>query len=112
MLSRFLTIFPLAGLAFATTGKDYRSACQAVETTISDTSKVYYPGEWSDYRCGETGAHVWAGDPQYIEGEYHFDASSQQDSACVVEPGTPEDVGKIVRSFRSVSPEMIAPRTH
>jgi len=30
-------------------------------------------------------------------------ASSQESPACVVEPGTPEDVGEIVRSFRSVS---------
>ena len=64
----------------------------------------------NDYRCGKTGTQIWTGDPQYIEGEYHFVPSSQQDPACVVEPGTPEDVGKIVRSFRSVSPD-IAPHT-
>jgi hypothetical protein len=34
----------------------------------------------------------------YIKGKSHFVASSEQDPACVVEPGTPEDVGKIVRT--------------
>ena len=60
----------------------------------------------SDYRCDKAGAHVRTGDPLYIEGDSHFVVSSQQDSACVVVPGTPEDLGKIVRSFRSVSPDI------
>ena len=41
--------------------------------------------------------HVWAGNPSYDVGKYHYATSSEQDPACVVEPGTPEDVGKIVR---------------
>lgn len=50
ILDRILTIFPLAGLQFAglqfpTIWGDYRSACQAVETVISNASDVYYPGE-------------------------------------------------------------------
>ena len=44
-LSRFLTFFSLATLAFATAGNDYRSACQAVKAAISNASEVYYPGE-------------------------------------------------------------------
>ena len=61
----------------------------------------------SDY-CGvKAGPHVWIGDPQYTEGEYHFYASSQQSPACVVEPGTPEDVGKIVRSSLSASFDLV-----
>ena len=44
-LSRLLTILPLAGLTFFTTGNNYLSACQAVEAAISNASKVYYPGE-------------------------------------------------------------------
>jgi len=46
MLSRFLTIFPLAGLAFATICGDYLPACQAVEEAITDASDVYYPGQY------------------------------------------------------------------
>jgi len=63
----------------------------------------------TEYRCGMGGAHVWIGDPQYIEGESHFSAPNP-DPACVVEPGTPEDVGKIVR-LSSASPD-IALRSH
>ena len=44
MLSRFLTIPALAGLAFGTTGKEYLLACKAVERVISNASEVYYPG--------------------------------------------------------------------
>jgi len=46
IFSRFLTIVPLAGLAFATTGENYLPACRAVQGAISDASKVYYPGEY------------------------------------------------------------------
>jgi len=60
----------------------------------------------SDYSCGKAGAYVRTGDPLYTEGDYHFFASSQQDSACVVTPGTPEDVGKIVRTFPSSPPDI------
>jgi len=50
--TRFPAILALVGLAFATTGKDYRPACRAVETVISNASKVYYPGEheWLSWR--------------------------------------------------------------
>ena len=37
----------------------------------------------------------------YTIGKQHYLASSQEDPACVVEPGTPEDVGEIVCLFRS-----------
>jgi len=46
MLSRFLAIPALAGLAFATTRKDYLKACKKVEAAISSASDVYYPGEY------------------------------------------------------------------
>ena len=103
VLNRFLAIFALVGLAFATVDDEYRPACQAVEAAISNASKVYYSGESGYYRGVEVGPHTWIGDPLYTKGEYHFFASSQQDPACVVEPGTPEDVGKVVRSSRSAS---------
>ena len=57
----------------------------------------------SNYYSGKVGPHAWTGNPLYTKGQYHFIASSQESPACVVEPGTPDDVGKIVRSFRSVS---------
>ena len=93
----FLTVSALAGLTLATTNEEYCAACKAVETAISNASRVYYPGENGQLsrRCG--GANARTGDPLYGKGKYHFIASSEQDPACVVEPGTPEDVGEIVR---------------
>ena len=96
-LSPFLTVSALAGLALATTNEEYCAACKAVETAISNATNIYYPGEDKQLPpwCG--GANAWTGDPLYIKGKSHFVASSEQDPACVVEPGTPEDVGEIVR---------------
>ena len=45
ILNRFLTLSALAGLALATNDKKCILACKAVEATISDASKIYYPGE-------------------------------------------------------------------
>ena len=45
VLSPFLTVSALAGLALAATSKDCHAACKAVEIVISNASNVYYPGE-------------------------------------------------------------------
>ena len=61
LLSPFLTVPALAGLALATINEEYCAACKAVETVlssneysmackvveavISNASRVYYPGE-------------------------------------------------------------------
>ena len=45
----------------------------------------------------ESGLSVWTGDPLYGKGIYHWASSSTENPACVVEPGTPLDVGEIVR---------------
>ena len=44
LLSPFLTVSALAGLALTAT-EEYRAACEAVETAISSASNVYYPSE-------------------------------------------------------------------
>ncbi|KAF9648761.1 FAD-binding domain-containing protein [Thelephora ganbajun] len=85
MLSRFLTVSTLATLAFAATGSEYHAACEAVEATVSNASKVYYPGNLL-----------------YTKGIYHPTASSQESPACVVEPGTPEDVGRILNVINAM----------
>ena len=97
LLGPFLTVSALAGLALATTNEEYCAACKAVETVISNASKVYYPGENEQLLRSRGGVNVRTGDPLYIKGKYHFVASSEQIPACVVEPGTPEDAGEIVR---------------
>ena len=45
VLSRFLAILPLVGLAFATLDEGYGLVCQGIEVAISNASNVYYPGE-------------------------------------------------------------------
>jgi hypothetical protein len=45
LLSPFLTVSALVGLALATTNEEYCAACKAIETAISNASNVYYPGE-------------------------------------------------------------------
>ena len=54
----------------------------------------------SNRRRSKAEADAWTGDPSFADGIYHFAASSEEIPACVVEPGTPEDLGKIVRPFR------------
>ena len=44
LLSPFLIALALAGPALAT-NEEYCAACKAVETAISNASKVHYPGE-------------------------------------------------------------------
>lgn len=51
-------------------------------------------------------AYASAGDPLYTQVKYHYVASSEENPACVVEPGTPVDVGKIVGSFRLAPPSI------
>ena len=46
MLSRFLAVSALVGLASATPNSDYLAACRAVEAAISTASDVYYSGEY------------------------------------------------------------------
>ena len=96
VLSAFLTVLALAGLALAATGKDCHAACKAVEIVISNESNVYYPGENEQFLRMWGRANRRTGDPLYTQGKSHFYASSEQDPACVVEPGTPKDVGEIV----------------
>jgi hypothetical protein len=45
LLSPFLTVLVIVGFALATTNEEYCAACKAVETAITNASKVYYPGE-------------------------------------------------------------------
>ena len=97
LFGRLLTISALARLVSATCG-DYRPACEEVEAVISDASGVYYPGKPELDAGGEANSRTaYVGDPLYESGKYHYFASSEDDPACVVEPGTPEDVDKIVR---------------
>ncbi|OSX58402.1 hypothetical protein POSPLADRAFT_1153981 [Postia placenta MAD-698-R-SB12] len=73
------------GIASAADGPDlYRrdalSVCQEIASAISSASEVFYPLEW-----------------YYTEDIAHYISSSEENATCSVEPGTPEDVGIIVK---------------
>ncbi|EED77610.1 predicted protein [Postia placenta Mad-698-R] len=73
------------GIASAANGPDlYRrdalSVCQEIASAISSASEVFYPLEW-----------------YYTEDIAHYISSSEENATCSVEPGTPEDVGIIVK---------------
>ncbi|KAF8968757.1 FAD dependent oxidoreductase [Flammula alnicola] len=55
------------------------AVCFKIAKSISSASEVFYPG-----------------DPSYEKGISHFAISSTQQSRCVVEAGSPADVGKIL----------------
>ncbi|KAF9009152.1 FAD-binding domain-containing protein [Hymenopellis radicata] len=54
--------------------------CKSIEAAISGASSVYYPGT-----------------ADYMHDISHWSQLSTQSSICSVEPGTPEDVGRILR---------------
>lgn len=43
------------------------------------------------------------GSPEYTEAMVHFSAVNVQQSACVVQPATPEDVATIVGDFPAIN---------
>ncbi|KAF8337007.1 FAD dependent oxidoreductase [Cantharellus anzutake] len=64
------------------------STCLAIQQAISSASSVYYPS-----------------DPQYSQDIWHFMNSSIQYPKCTVEPGTVQDVSKIMKILaNSTSP--------
>ena len=78
--------------------KSYQHTCQDISNAISSSSAVYYPGErsfvlskhFSNLRSWPTGSGG------YANGTFYWSVTSTQPSACTVEPGSAEDVGKIV----------------
>ncbi|KAF5346348.1 hypothetical protein D9758_011479 [Tetrapyrgos nigripes] len=77
-----LTPSALAGIPRASTplySRSYLDVCQQIESTVSNASDVYFPGQ-----------------VHYAQGIKHYMVTNTQLSACVVEPGTAEDVGKIL----------------
>ncbi|KAH7103134.1 FAD-binding domain-containing protein [Auriculariales sp. MPI-PUGE-AT-0066] len=66
---------PLLGLDLL----PYLDVCKEIAVQISNASKVFYPGSLG-----------------YVQDNYHQSTSSSEAAACSVEPGTAEDVGKIL----------------
>ncbi|KJA17161.1 hypothetical protein HYPSUDRAFT_219058 [Hypholoma sublateritium FD-334 SS-4] len=74
-----LVYFCIQSSATAVSQSPTDVVCIAIAHAISSASEVFYPG-----------------DPLYNKGIYHVAISSTQHSKCVVEAGTPADVGKIL----------------
>ncbi|CAE7227093.1 unnamed protein product [Rhizoctonia solani] len=64
----------------------YTPVCETIEASVSNKTDVYYF------------LH-----PLYIKGNMHWASSSNENSACVVEPATPEDVSKILQIVANTS---------
>lgn len=62
----------------------HKDTCKKIERTISSASQVFYPGS-----------------PEFEADISHRANSSSQVSACSVQPGTPQDVGLILRELVS-----------
>ncbi|CAE6480866.1 unnamed protein product [Rhizoctonia solani] len=65
---------------------EYTETCKTIAKSISSEGGVYY----------------W-GHPRYIKGNKHWASSSSQDSACVVEPASPQDVSTILQIVANTS---------
>ncbi|KAH9042472.1 FAD-binding domain-containing protein [Lactarius pseudohatsudake] len=63
---------------------NFRGTCNQIAEAVSDASQVFFPPS-----------------TQYLSDIFHFVPSSTQESACSVEPGTAEDVSKILRILGS-----------
>ncbi|KAF8267898.1 FAD-binding domain-containing protein [Lactarius quietus] len=66
------------------TAKGYKDTCRKIEQSISPASQVFYPGS-----------------PELEADISHWANSTSQVSACSVQPGTPHDLGLILRELAS-----------
>ncbi|KAI9465691.1 FAD-binding domain-containing protein [Lactarius psammicola] len=67
-----------------TSSSSFRGTCDQIAKAVSDASQVFFPPS-----------------TQYLSDIYHYAPSSSQESACSVEPGTAEDVSKILHILGS-----------
>ncbi|KAH9929832.1 FAD-binding domain-containing protein [Fomitopsis serialis] len=75
----FTSTFSYTGVLGSDTGYSHLAVCNAVAQVVSSKSSIFYPG--SD---------------QYNSDNHHWALSSTTNSTCTVEPGTAEDIGKIL----------------
>ncbi|KAF8267725.1 FAD-binding domain-containing protein [Lactarius quietus] len=60
--------------------QDFQAVCNQISSAISNSSQVFYPSE-----------------AEYVSDNEHWYASSSQESACSVEPGSAQDVSLILQ---------------
>lgn len=73
------------------------AVCRQIEGAISSASDVYWPGETHLFTVKRLLLTRNLAAFEYEQDIGHYALSSTQMAACSVEPGSPEDVGTIVR---------------
>ncbi|KAI0357738.1 FAD-binding domain-containing protein [Trametes cingulata] len=81
LASVLAAVLPSAAEPLQARGADLTSVCKEISKAISSASAVHWPGL----------------DSLYFKDIGHWATSSSAQSACSVEPGTAEDVGKILQ---------------
>ncbi|KAI0058382.1 FAD dependent oxidoreductase, partial [Artomyces pyxidatus] len=80
----------------------YPSTCKIIAGVISNASDVYYPRESPLPLCEVSDSdHYLKASLPYEADILHWSITSMANSTCSVEPGTTEDVGKILRVLGS-----------
>ena len=91
-------VFGLLATTQNSSASDPISICNQIAAAISCASQVYFPREcivlsFGLRCCNLTGNQAT---PEYLLDLSHASASSSETSVCSVEPGSTEDVSKIV----------------
>ncbi|KAJ7169346.1 FAD-binding domain-containing protein [Mycena crocata] len=77
------------------------TVCEQIAQTVSNASAVFYPGAVVSQAFSFAQKLILIrsriGSPQYAADIFHDSASSTQESVCSVEPGTAEDVARILQ---------------
>lgn len=108
-MATLVCLLALSSLAAGVSASPYLSICAQIAAAISSQSEVFYPGKYRE--LGRPVEYIFNSclvslsislDPlsiydSYADANSHWMSSSSQLSACAVEPGTPADVGVIVR---------------
>ena len=91
---------------------DLLGACNAIAEAISNASQVYFPRECVLLSFVMPRSEECQASPEYLSDISHSSASSTEASTCSVEPGTAEDLSKIVsysNLMHHLSPILIFP---
>ena len=71
--------------------------CNQIAAAVSGASQVFFPRECVILSLSHSNLIGYQASPEYLSDILHAGSSSTQASACSVEPGSVEDVSKIVR---------------
>jgi hypothetical protein len=101
--ARVFALLSSIALTFAYSHKNITSVCNEIAGAISSSSDVYWPGMCTgDNAITEhivLSFSLHSGQDEYTKDIHHWGASSIEQYVCSVEPGTTEDIGKIVRRY-------------